>query len=187
MQWGTTVEALLLFLKVAVYIVGTLAAERAVKFYRAWIVRRNNFSLLGDNWHGFHYTFKDGEPVFYETKWVIEKGFLVPFKCEMDFKSESLKYRGHLLLEGDDRVVFYGEPKGKGEEEYVVFRFPNRLRSATDIVCGLWLSYDHDRHIASGGALLTRKEISSKEAEEKIKRYVFRWPDDNLPVMRINI
>ena len=160
----------------------TLALERAPKVYGSWAIRRRYFALLGDNWKGFHYSFKRGKPVLIESTWKITKGYMTPFK--VIWEQPELTYKGRLKLEGDDRIIV--DVKAKTQNERVVFRFPNPLLSTRDIVWGLWLSYDHDKHIASGGALLTKEDLTREQAEKELKDHILCCPGQSLPIMRLN-
>jgi len=171
-----------LILKAFIAAVLTLALERVPKAYESRKIRRRYFALLGDQWKGFHYSFKKGKPVLIESTWKITKGFLTPFKVKTE--QPELAYHGHLEPEGDDRVIIY--VKAETQNETMVFRFPNPLLSANDIVYGLWLSYDHDKHIASGGALLTKQDLTSEQVEKELKDYILRFPE-GFPLMRVNL
>lgn len=96
-----------------------------------------------------------------------------------------MKYNGYLTLEGEDRIIFFG--KSTTQNERVVFRFPNPLGSANDIVFGLWLSYDHDKYIASGGALLTKENLTNEQAEETLREHIVSCVNNGLPLLRVNV
>lgn len=160
----------------------TLGLERVPKFLETWKIKREHFSLLGDNWKCFHYSFRHGKPELIKSTWSITSGWLTPFK--VNSKQQHLIYKGYLILEGEDRVIFCG--KSTTQNERVVFRFPNPLRSASDIIFGLWLSYDHDKHISSGGALLTKEDITDEQAEQKIKGHIMTYINHGFPLLRVN-
>ena len=169
-----------LILKAAIAAILTLAIEWMPRVYEAWKIRSKHFALLGDNWKGFHYTFRKGEPVLIQSNWKISKGLTTAFKVHME--QPHLPYKGHLVLEGDDRVIIY--LKSITHNETMIFRFPNPLNSDDEVVFGLWLSFSLDRTITSGAAMLTKKEIALEQARDFLQNNIVQC-SENIPVMRV--
>jgi hypothetical protein len=171
-------------LKAFLAAVATLALERLPDLVEAWRVRRRNFALLGSR-HGYHLSHRKGVTVILESTWTITRGFLVPFRVHYRIET-GLEYKGKFVFEGHDRIVFFGNA-GDGRE-HVVYRFPNPLISVGDSVTGVWLSYDNDKHIASGAALLATDKLSKAEAVEEFKRSitVSSMNGVSVPLLRVN-
>lgn len=159
----------------------TLILERAPKIYESIVIRRKHFSLIGDTWKSFHYTTRKGKPEVIESDWTIKRGTLSPFK--VTFEQPGLKYKGRIIFEGDDRILVYA--KATTQNETVVYRFPNPLPSNGDSVSGLWMSYDHDKNIASGGSLLTRESIAKEEAKPRLISNIVSSQNERIPLITV--
>jgi len=68
----------------------------------------------------------------------------------------------------------------------MVFRFANPLKSTNDIVWGLWLSFDHDGHVACGGAILTKEGLSEADAASAMKECVVSCSERDIPLLRVD-
>lgn len=79
----------------------------------------------------------------------------------------TLKYKGYITFEGDDRVVFHGE--GDSHTESLTYRFYNPL-AKSKVHTGIWLSFDHDRQIAAGASIFSRHDLSKDEVLERMKQ-----------------
>ena len=171
-----------IFLKALIAAVLTLVIERIPKYLSSRRIRERHSDLLMRDWYGYHFSFKQGEPALFKSEWVITKGIMTPFKLSFAINN-TLKYNGKLVFEGDDRIIFYG--KSTTQEEYVVFRFPNPIGTNIELVRGLWLSYDHDKHISSGGFLLSSQPLTDTKAEEELKKIDIASFGMNIPLMRV--
>lgn len=171
-----------ILLKAVVAAIVTLLLERAPRFLEARRMRKKHFALLGSSWNGYHFSSKHKKPLLIQSKWSIQPGWLKPFL--VTFKQPGLTYQGHLAFESDDRIIVY--LRCVEHEERMIYRFANPLKSTNDIVWGLWLSFDHDRHIASGGAILTQEELSEADAASAVKECVVSCADGDVPLLRVN-
>lgn len=155
-----------------------LSVERVPKFISSIKVRRRH-PLLGQ-WYGYHVSFVESKPKLFRSAWRVQRSILKPFKVTYVVEGE-LKYEGFLYFEGDDRIVFHGE--SLNQKEHLIYRFPNPLVPGRTPIPALWLSYDQDKHIAAGAAILSQSELTDTEVRERLKQ--IRVSRD-LPGMRIN-
>ena len=159
----------------------TLAIERLPHALKAWKIRRKNFALLGD-WYGYHLSFQNAKALVFSSEWHITKGILKPFHIECSVAG-MLHYKGHVILEGDDRIIVYAHSLTQNEQ--VVYRFPNPLLSSSKLVSGLWLSYDHDKHIAAGGTLMSQQPLGEEQVLKEMGQLeVARFESKVVPLMR---
>lgn len=63
-----------IFLKALIAALLTLALERTPRFFESWKIQRKHFTLLGDDWKGFHYSFRHGKPELIKSTWSITNG-----------------------------------------------------------------------------------------------------------------
>ena len=168
-----------LILKAAIGAILTLAFEWLPKIYGSWQIRRKHFALLG-TWKGFHYTFENGKPALIPTNWRISKGLSTAFKAHME--EPGLSYNGKLVFEGDDRLIIYLQ--STTHNETMVFRFQNPLNSNKNPVVGLWLSFNLDKVITSGAAMLQNNELEPDLAAKFLKENIVQCKE-GFPVMRI--
>ena len=143
-------------------------------------IRRKYFSLVGD-WKGFHYTCMGGKALLIKGDWKIKPGLINPFV--VDYKQKDLYYTGSLTLDGDDRAII--NTKSQTQNETLRYIFRNPLNTKKDIIPGIWLSYDHDKSIASGGAILTQKNLTKAQAHKILKDCMKIFSDEDIPFIRI--
>lgn len=170
-----------LLLKAVIAAILTLLFEHAPKLIESIRLKRIHFILLGE-WYGYHYSYKNGQTQMFKSTWNVKSGFFQPFKVEIVIE-DILHYRGQIKFEGDDRIIVHGH--ATTQVEYPIYRFPNPLKTTGDILTGIWLSYDHDKHIAAGGAVLSRMELSEADVQKYLKNIrVARHISKPLPVLR---
>jgi len=128
--------------------------------WRYFFVKSN----LEGSWHSYHWTYLKGSPVIVASKVKIKKGIFHRYTFVLN-QDTSLSYRGTGVMEAD-HIIF--TIKGHSHEEKTICRFPNILPS-TNIFYGLWLSFDHDKKIASGGIMISKDELDTNALERYIR------------------
>lgn len=118
-------------------------------------------------WYNYHWSYKNKQPVIFESTWEIKRGILQSFAITACYSDSGLLYKGHIRIEGDQLMVVFGSTQ---HSEHPVYRFPYPIQSNCQMLHGLWLSFDHDKNIASGGAVVSRSRLTVSQAEEEIKR-----------------
>lgn len=88
-----------------------------------------------------------------------------------------------MIPEGDDRIIFTMKSKNEQSELWVL-RFIKPLSSRSEEIFGIWLSFDHDKHICSGAVILSKQKLISEDIEVKLKQYIQRC--QKAPIMRLN-
>jgi len=117
-------------------------------------------------WYCYHWTYLNNQPILIKSDWTIKKGVLHRFIVEMKQRDTGLVYTGKIIIEGDHLLIMLDS------EQYIehpVFRFPYPIPSNCKLLYGLWLSFDHDKKIASGGATLSRDELANDQVETVMK------------------
>lgn len=115
---------------------------------------RKNY--LEGKWHHYHWTYLKNNPILIHSEWRIKKGILHRFIVQAKQIRTKLFYKGYIKIEGDGLFLVFHSNQ---HDEHPVYRFPYPISSNCDLIHGLWLSFDHDKKIASGGSLLSRNEI----------------------------
>lgn len=133
---------------------------------------------LINNWIEYHWTYKNDQPVFYKATWKIRRGLRYPFSIKVTL-SDGMVYKGHMKSEDDHLIVI---TDSKDHSETVIWRFPKRLPSNDSPLVGFWLSYDHDKIIATGGVVLLKNEIPEEEAKSILSRTI--RDEKDIPLMR---
>lgn len=119
-------------------------------------------------WFVYHWSFYDEEPRLFKSTAEIKKAFLHRYSVKVTQSETNLVYSGTCRM-GDNEMVmkFYS----KNHEENFIIKF-EKVIASKEKMYGLWLSIDHDRHIASGVQLFTRKALTDLEIEGEIIRGV---------------
>lgn len=148
-------------------VVGTIVSSydkiwRVIKYAYKNVTEKSH--IEGD-WFGYHWTYKDNKPFLVYSNIKISKGIWHQYKVELTQKNTTLTYDGFGTTEGSDIVITF---MSKKHPERLSARFPYILASK-DRTYGLWLSYDHDRKIASGVIVLSTKEIPDDQVAKEIK------------------
>ena len=142
------------------------------------LLHRPKPKYLIDDWVEYHWTYKNDQPVFYTAQWKIRRGIRHPFRVNQVL-SDGMIYTGYIKTEDDNLIVM---TESKDHSETITWRFPKRLPSNDKPLIGFWLSYDHDKIIATGGVILLKSKIS----EEQAKSILFQTIRDEagIPLMR---
>ena len=168
-------------------LIGIVLGALLPKIGQMLILLGNRFKinhLLG-TWHKYHLSYDQGEPKLFQTTWIVQHGLFQEYKVTYKFNDKILKYKGSMRVERDQLLFVL---KALYHKETVIYRIDNPLpckSSETAFLYGIWASYDHDKKIASGAALLCKDKLSETAALEKIKAK-FRIAD-HMPLMRLEI
>lgn len=149
------------------------------KFLRHLLPNSEDDYLLGD-WYGYHWTYKNGQPILNTSQWKITKGRLHRL-CVQYAHQDGMAYRGYIEKERSQLVVRIHSGKN---HETARFRFTWPIPSKAKLLSGIWLSFDHDTKIASGAHILSKKKLSKSDATVAIENSM-SWEKD-LPVMKVN-
>ena len=144
-----------------------------------YCVRRLKKDHLEGEWYGYHWTYKSGLPILNKSTWHIGKGVLHRF-CVRYAHQDGMSYRGYAQVERAQLVVRIHSTRN---QETPYFRFTWPIASNAEVLQGIWMSFDHDVHIASGAHILSRKALTDEEAIGTIKE-TMRW-EKSYPVMKV--
>ena len=133
--------------------------------------------LIG-NWTAYHWTYLRGKPVLYRATWRIRRGFAHPFSVTA-ILCGGMRYKGHIQVEEHHICVTV---KSHDHAETGSFRFPHRLPSNDEPLVGFWLSYDHDKLVATGASVLLASDMRHEEVERTLRSFVRAEGDK--PLMR---
>ena len=119
-------------------------------------------------WFSYHWTYLMHKPQIISSKLIIKKGIWSPYSFNLVQVGTNLIYNGEGRVEGSHLVLTF---KATGHEERTVCRFQDILQSK-NMTSGLWLSYDHDKNVASGGIILSKTEISEPEVNMALSKNI---------------
>lgn len=118
-------------------------------------------------WHEVHFTYEDGVELLSREAWHISKGLRHKLTLRMHPKGKPERlYVGRINLERDHLLAHYS---AKLHHETVVARFHFPATPRGQILCGIWMSFDHDGKITAGVSVLSETELGDDEAREAIK------------------
>lgn len=138
--------------------------------------------LLGE-WHGYHYSYKSNEPILVSDKITIKRGIRNSLSVYMKEGVEpNLEYLGNVSKE---RNFLLFNLFSLAHRETLTARFPDPLGNKCDKLYGIWSSFDHDQNIASGGILLSRKQLKHEEVLKEFTHFI--KPDSVLPLLRLKL
>lgn len=123
--------------------------------------------VLG-TWHSYHCTYRKDQPMEIKSTIEVRRGFRTQFVAILRQEDTSnLSYKGTVVREKNHLVFSFGSVN---HAENVVARFPEPLGGNWDNLYGIWLAYDHDQHVSSGGILLTKAPINNSSLIEEISK-----------------
>lgn len=132
-------------------------------------------SALFKNWHGWHWTRdRRGHPTVIPTVWTIDSAEI----CEVNRPLSKLLYRGSVLLEEHQRLVFTLDSSSDPQER-TVWRFPYTVDEPQEL-SGAWFGIDYRRQMCCGRAVLSREKLTAAAA----RRRMAEIPDFVLPTKR---
>jgi hypothetical protein len=131
---------------------------------------------LGEWWE-YHLSYRQGQRTLRRSKLIIRRGlhtrvrraefWHIPATARSDDQKE-IAYRGTLHIENNHLVI---QLYATTHDEYLVYRFFNRIPTNAEVIPGIWMSYDHDTNPAAGAAILTNKPMEPDDAEREILRH----------------
>jgi len=128
-----------------------------------WRYMTDKSKLVGD-WHAYHCTYRNNKPTIIKSLVTIKKAFKTSYTAILKQDDESkLIYRGTVTLEKHHIVCSF---RSLNHAENVVIRFPDPL--GANKCYGIWLSYDHDQNVASGGICLSRAPLNNVDLLSEI-------------------
>ena len=137
-------------------------------------------SAIEGDWHAYHFTYMEGEPIIIKSNVRIKKGIGAPLRAELYENVESeLHYKGKILHE-QGQLIFYYE--STDHKEIVINRFIEPIGKHCKVLYGCWLSFDHDKNIACGGIILSQKAIKNNVESKLLRGFDLQI---NKPLLRI--
>ncbi|MCF2502735.1 hypothetical protein L0663_05055 [Dyadobacter sp. CY107] len=127
-------------------------------------------------WYSYHWTYIQHEPKIVFSIVDIRKGIWSPYRFKLTQRGTNLIYKGTGRVEGSHLIFNF---RATGHEERTICRFQDILTSL-DVTAGLWLSYDHDKNVASGAIILSQNEIPAEDIERTIRSSFKRERDSIL-------
>jgi hypothetical protein len=123
-----------------------------------WRYFTDESPLLG-HWHAYHCTYRGNRPTVIKSVVTVRKGINTPYVAALRQDDASqLVYRGVVSRERHHLIFHFDSLQ---HAENVIARFPEPLGPGCTTLYGIWLSYDHDQNIASGGMLLSRQPLNN--------------------------
>jgi glycine/D-amino acid oxidase-like deaminating enzyme len=93
---------------------------------------------------------------------IIRFGYEDAFYANLMAETADRREHGHVI------ITF----SGLSHEETVTMRFLERLPSSSEVVPGIWMAEDHDRHPAAGASLISREPLTDHDASEQLRSWV---------------
>jgi hypothetical protein len=122
-------------------------------------------AFVGD-WHVYHWSYLHGKPELIQSFAKTRRGLIYPYTVILSQKTESeLKYKGVVDVEKDQLIISF---KSDDHQENLIIRLRHPIGKSAEKILAIWLGYDHEGDVASGGLLLSKKELSKDEAKVEI-------------------
>jgi hypothetical protein len=152
--------ALVIFGSLVGYIVGAIP-----RLIRLLIVSFKSHSIeIAGRWIAYVYTFKE-HYVCQAYDCDVSRTRLGDLQIDVcDYQSKESLYNGTISEEGYDYIF---ELRSTKQTETAYIRFKGHVGHA-DYLYGLWLSYDHDKHLACGIVILSREALTPEQRKDKI-------------------
>lgn len=140
-------------------------------------------AFVGD-WHVYHWSYLHGKPELIKSFAKIRRGLIHTYTVSLKQDVESkLSYKGVVGIEKDQLIVSF---KSRNHQENLVVRLRHPLGTTSDKIMAIWLGYDHEGDVASGGLLLSKKELEIDDAKSKISGGIEKAPNATLMCVKRN-
>jgi hypothetical protein len=164
---------------IVILVLGVIAGTALDKYggvllYPIRLLRDDHY--LGEWWE-YHLSYRQGQRTLRRSRLIIRRGLRtgvrraefwhIPANATSDDQKE-IAYRGTLHLENNQLLI---QLHATTHDEYLVYRFFNRIPTNAEVIPGIWMSYDHDTNPAAGAAILTNNPMDPDDAEREILRH----------------
>jgi hypothetical protein len=121
-------------------------------------------------WNVYHWSYLEGNATLIKSQAKVRRGFTHAYVVTLHQNvSSKLSYEGYIDSEKDQLVAKF---KSTDHHENLVVRMRDPLGKASEKLAAIWLGYDHEGDVASGGLLLSRQDISELEAASEISKRI---------------
>lgn len=135
-----------------------------VKFIQFIVSLLFRKELLQGTWHAYHFTQMHGKTFLRYERWMIKRDLLNRLIITTeDPTNPDLKYKGVISVERNYLLILL---KGVRHREEVQMRFFDIIPTGQDIAFGLAMGVDFDNKPQCLVRIMSRKELTKKEAEE---------------------
>lgn len=138
--------------------------------------------LLGE-WHTYHWSRINGEPVFRHEKWWVRRSISGIGIETDDEHREHLHYRGKVSFASSHVVLTFA---GKGHEELLHVRFNAPIPNEDTIMVGIYSAEDFDHELYAGITIACRRQRSDDDAKALLaRRYQFDTEEQAIRVRKL--
>jgi hypothetical protein len=148
--------------------------------------RRMHRDQYTGSWHEYYWTWHGGSKTMWTGRVTVKRGITKSYSVRViehqPVKPEAvpaqptrpaLRYKGELILDGPLVVLSL---RATTHSESVVVRYPRWIPSSSDLIAGIWSSYDHSGTPAAGAVLLSRNSLNEAEAAALISSNITTSP-----------
>ena len=126
--------------------------------------RPTTFDVLQGDWHECHFIYDRGEAQIVRERWQIDG-----HKVRSSTSDARFKYLGVI---GEDDYTLVALFEGVGHREVVICRLYKPMPSPNVTIRGMWFAVDHDKNIACGPEIVTRRELDDDSARQQLQTSV---------------
>lgn len=144
-----------------------------------WPFRRFRGHLLKRKWWEYHFSEQGGEFSVFESNLAIKTGYRTPLVFVEEQQGTGLIYRGRVIIERDSsQFLLIGNSVDSDHDENIVCRFHLPIKSQSDFIPGVHVSFTHSKHPYSSPLILSKQRLDIDEARSILLKIVMPSPTD---------
>lgn len=145
-----------------------------------YFFKRFSTNVICGKWFCYLWWDNATEIKFAKMTVFIKKGIINEYK--IDCIDETAHFKGNCYIE-DNNLCIEMKATDAVQITSTYHRYELGTRDLRHTLYGFWLSYDANKKVSCGGAILKRSEISNESVEEIINdNYII---DKNVPLLRL--